>query len=123
MTEDKKEEQLNKDKPTDSASQTESDEISSSDQTTELPEANFLQLVFLLGTQALYGLGAIPNPVTKKTEPDLLVAKFNIDLLNMLQEKTKGNLTEGEAKGLEELLFDLRMRYVVAVKEPQESSQ
>ncbi len=77
-----------------------------------MPEASFLQLSFLLGAQAMQSLGIIPNPLTNKTEVDLLLAKFNIDLLEMLKEKTKGNLSPDEEKGFQELLFNLRMLYV-----------
>jgi hypothetical protein len=77
-----------------------------------IPEASFLQLSFLLGAQAMQSLGIIPNPLTQKTEIDLILAKFNIDLLEMLKVKTKGNLTVDEEKGFQELLFNLRMLYV-----------
>jgi len=84
---------------------------------TKLPEANFAQLVFLLGAGAMQQLGIVPNPLSGKNEVDLQVAKFSIDLLSVLQEKTKSNLSEKENKMLEDLLFDLRMRYVNAVQE------
>ena len=60
------------------------------------------------------GLGLVENPISKKREPDLDQAKFTIDTLEMLQEKTQGNLSEGEASALHGLLYDLRMRYVQA---------
>ena len=83
----------------------------------KLPEASFAQLVFLLGAQAMQQLGAAPNPLNGKTEVDLPVAKFSIDLLTVLQEKTKGNLSEKENQMLDGLLFDLRMQFVTASKE------
>ena len=83
----------------------------------KLPEANFAQLVFLLGAQAMQQLGAMPNPASGKTEVDLKVAQFSIDLLSVLQEKTKGNLSDKENQMLDELLFDLRMRFVTVSKE------
>ena len=108
MTEEKKDEQQKipdeTAKPPDSA-----------DQERDIPEASFLQLSFLLGAQAMQSLGIIPNPITNKTEPDLVLAKFNIDLLEMLKEKTNGNLTSAENKGFEELLFNLRMLYIETV--------
>ncbi len=83
----------------------------------KLPEANFAQLVFLLGAQAMQQLGAVPNPLNGKNEVDLPVAQFSIDLLAILQEKTKGNLSEKENQMLDDLLFDLRMHFVTASKE------
>ena len=61
-------------------------------------------------------LGGNPDPVTGKTEKDLPLAKQTIDILGMLQEKTRGNLTADEGKLLENLLADLRWRYVREAK-------
>ncbi|MFB3894770.1 MAG: DUF1844 domain-containing protein [bacterium] len=105
MNEDKKEETQKPVEP-----ETKSTEPEEKDRV--MPEASFLQLSFLLGAQAMQSLGVIPNPLTNKTESDLLLAKFNIDLLEMLKEKTKGNLAPEEEKGFQELLFNLRMLYV-----------
>ena len=90
---------------------------SSKNENPKLPEANFAQLVFLLGAQAMQQLGMVPNPLDGKIRVDLQVAKFSIDLLNILQERTKGNLSLKEEQMLEDLLFDLRMRFVTASKE------
>jgi hypothetical protein len=81
-----------------------------------LPEINFSTFVISLSTQALMNLGEIPNPLTNETEKDVPVAKQMIDILGMLQEKTRGNLDAGESKLLQDILFDLRMKYVEAVK-------
>jgi hypothetical protein len=75
-------------------------------------EASFAVLAVSLATQAALSLGDIPHPQTGKTEANLGNARFHIDLLEMLEAKTKGNLTQEEAKLLEGLLFDLRMRFV-----------
>lgn len=75
-------------------------------------EASFAVLAVSLATQAALNLGDMPNPQTGKAETKLGEARFHIDLLEMLQAKTKGNLSEEEAKLLEGLLFDLRMRFV-----------
>jgi hypothetical protein len=77
-----------------------------------LPPANFLMFVSSLATQAMVHLGAIPDPVTGQTAEDLDHAKYMIDLLEMLQEKTKGNLDDREAQTLKSILYDLRMTYV-----------
>jgi hypothetical protein len=61
-------------------------------------------------------LGEIANPLSGKNETDILVAKQMIDILAMLQEKTRNNLDTGEETLIEDVLFDLRMKYVEAVK-------
>jgi len=81
-----------------------------------LPEINFSTFVISLSTQALVHLGEIPNPLSGEVERDIPVAKQMIDILGMLREKSRGNLDQGEEKLMEEVLFDLRMRYVDAVK-------
>ncbi len=81
-----------------------------------LPEINFSTFVISLSTQALMHLGEIPNPLSGKEERDVPVAKQMIDILGMLQDKTRGNLNDGESKLIEGILFDLRMKYVEAVK-------
>ena len=76
-----------------------------------LPPGNFAALVSILVTQTLFALGAL-EVEGKKKEPDLELAKYNIDMLETIQEKTKGNLTEQEQKVLENTLNDVRMAYV-----------
>ncbi|HSF57624.1 MAG TPA: DUF1844 domain-containing protein [Candidatus Binatia bacterium] len=88
-----------------------------------LPEINFSTFVISLSTQALMHLGEIANPLSGKSEVDVPVAKQMIDILGMLQEKTRGNLDDGEARLMEDLLFDLRMKYVEAVKKKDRSVQ
>lgn len=91
-----------------------SEEKSATDET--LPEINFSTFVISLSTQALMHLGEIPNPLTGKVESDIGVAKQMIDIIGVLREKTRGNLDQGEEKLMDDVLFDLRMRYVEAVK-------
>ena len=79
-------------------------------------ESLFGILALSLCNAALVGLGEIPEPETGKAQKDLRVAKDNIDLLLMLQQKTKGNLTQEELELLESMLFDLRLKYVEASK-------
>ena len=81
-----------------------------------LPEINFSTFVISLSTQTLMHLGEIPDPLSGKVERDIPVAKQMIDIIGMLREKSRGNLDPGEEKLMEEVLFDLRMRYVEAVK-------
>jgi exonuclease V gamma subunit len=77
-----------------------------------LPPANFTLLVISLATQARMCLGDIEDPQSGKKQVDVELAKHNIDLLGMLEEKTQGNLSEQEKKLLDSVLYELRMRYV-----------
>jgi hypothetical protein len=85
------------------------EEMPSSD---DAGEVNFASFLISLGSQAFMHLGELPNPMTQKREKDIAAAKQMIDLLGMLQTKTKGNLTGEEERLLQQLLFDLRLRYV-----------
>ncbi len=77
-----------------------------------LPEGNFAALVSMLTTQAFFALGLLQVKGQEKKEPDLEMAKYNIDMLETLEEKTKGNLTKEEEAVLSNTLNDLRMGYV-----------
>jgi len=77
-----------------------------------LPEGNFAALVSMLTTQALFALGLLQVKGQEKKEPDLEMAKYNIDILETIQEKTKGNLTKEEETVLANTLNELRMGYV-----------
>jgi len=80
----------------------------------DLPPIDFTSLVFSLSTSAMVCLGLLPDPQTNEQQIDLGLAKQNIDILGMLQEKTKGNLDKDEEEFLENSLYDLRMRFVEA---------
>jgi len=86
--------------------------------TAEAPprEINFSLFISSLGMQTLMHLGEITNPFTKKKEKDLTQAKQTIDIISVLKDKTKGNLTEDESKILNSLLYELRMKYVKATE-------
>ncbi len=77
-----------------------------------LPEINFSSFILSLSSSALLHFGFIPDPITKKKERNLPMAKQTIDILGILEEKTKGNLTKDEEQLMENLLHDLRLRYV-----------
>ena len=79
---------------------------------------SFLSLVMSLASNAATNLGMMPHPVTGETEVDLQTAKHWIDVLGMLEQKTKGNLDRQEAVTLENLLADLRMQYVSFTNAP-----
>lgn len=78
----------------------------------ELPPADFQYLVLFLATQAMLCLGEQPDPSTGDRIQNLPAAKHTIDLLGVIHEKTKGNLTDDESQLLDNMLYDLRMRYV-----------
>ncbi len=77
-----------------------------------MPQGNFAALVSMLTTQALFALGLIRVRGEEEHEPDLEMARYNIDMLETLAEKTKGNLTPQEQKMLKDTLGDLRMGFV-----------
>jgi hypothetical protein len=79
-----------------------------------LPEVNFNSLIFSLSSSALLHLGEIADPHTGEKKKDIPLAKHSIDIIAMLKDKTKGNLTEEEQKFVESILADLRWRYVRA---------
>lgn len=81
-------------------------------------EIDFYTFILSLGSSAFVHLGDAPHPETGKVEPNLLLAKQTIDILGMLQEKTRGNLTSEEEKVLQTLLSDLRLRFVTRSTEP-----
>lgn len=82
------------------------------------PALDFNALVLSLGSSAIVHLGEAPDPTSgkKPEKPDFDMAQQSIDLLAMLQEKTRGNLSPEEARFLENMLFDLRMLYVQVSK-------
>ncbi|MCD5398060.1 DUF1844 domain-containing protein [candidate division NPL-UPA2 bacterium] len=78
-----------------------------------LPEPDFSTFISGLGMQALLLLGELSDPQAKeKVNPDYQQARYIIDLIDMLRKKTEGKLTPEEANLMENLLYDLRMRYL-----------
>jgi len=88
-----------------------------------LPQGNFAALVSMLTTQALFALGLIQVKGQEDRQPDLEMARYNIDLLETLQEKTKGNLTEAEEKVLKNTINEIRMGYVKVADKTSQNSQ
>jgi hypothetical protein len=83
------------------------------DQLGDLPKVDFSTFVLSLGTTALYQLGVMSNPASGEVaDPDPLIAQQTIDTLEMLRDKTRGNLDEEERKLIDSLLYELRMRFV-----------
>ena len=81
-----------------------------------LPAVDFHTFVLSLGSSALLHLGELEPPEGGQPEKDLALAKHTIDILTMLETKTRGNLSAAEEKLMESLLYDLRLRYVNASK-------
>ena len=77
-----------------------------------LPKIDFSTFVFSINSSALVQLGYIEDPVSGQKTKNLPLAKQTIDLLAMLEEKTRGNLTSDEANILTNILYELRMLYV-----------
>ena len=75
-------------------------------------EASFSMLVMSIASSALISLGLSPDPSTGKSHPDKQVARFNIDLLTMLKEKTKNNLNTEEQDLLNHILQDLQLKFL-----------
>jgi hypothetical protein len=77
-----------------------------------MPEVTFSAFVMSLNTSALYHLGELADPDTGKKNANLELARHAIDTLAVLEEKTKGNLTEEEAELLKNILYDIKIRFV-----------
>ena len=79
-------------------------------------QASFSVLVMSLASSASFSMGLVPHPETGEKKVDLELAKFNIDLLMILQEKTRGNLSSEEKLLLEAVLTDLQTQYIQSKK-------
>ena len=88
-----------------------------------LPKPEFLQLIQMFMYQSLIALGQAPNPITQKTETDLEAAKHHIGFLEIIEEKTKGNLSETEAKYLKDCLHQCRLSFVSVSKGPASEAE
>jgi len=77
-----------------------------------LPKGDLAALISMLTTQAFFSMGAFKIEGQEEREPDLELARYNIDMLETLEEKTKGNLSEQEEKVLKDTLNQVRMAYV-----------
>ena len=82
------------------------------DRPADLPEINFSTFVISLSSSVMIHLGMAPDPMSGETRRELALAKQTIDILGMLKEKTKGNLSKEEEQLFQSLLSDLRLRYV-----------
>ncbi len=82
-----------------------------------LPEVNFSALIFSLTSSALLALGEIADPQTGETRVDHPMAKHSIDIISMLKEKTAGNLDKEEQQFIDNMLTDLRLKFVKSVND------
>lgn len=111
---EKAEDKAEKDKPVEPESKEPKKDSSPGDGEAEacLPEINFPTFIMSLNASALFNLGVLENPATGKKEKNLPLAKQTIDILCMLEEKTRGNLSKDEDLMLKNILYDLRIIYV-----------
>jgi hypothetical protein len=84
-----------------------------------LPEGDFAALLSMLFTQTLFSLGFLQVKGQEKRAPDLALAKYNIDMLETLEAKTKGNLNDEEKQAITSALNELRMVYVKVAGQPE----
>ncbi len=77
-----------------------------------MPQVTFSTFILSMSSSALVQLGEVPDPASGAKHQDKLMAKHSIDLLDMLKEKTRGNLDAQEEQMLESILFELKMKYV-----------
>ena len=89
----------------------------------ELWQVNFTNFVNGLGLECLVALGKIENPLTKNKEPNFKQVRYIVDTLDMIKEKTKGNLSSDEEKFLDELVVYLKMLYVETQGKAQDKTQ
>ena len=109
--------QLSEDEAQDHDTQSEAKQAASPQGQAQQPfQIDFSTFIMSLTSSAFYHLGDIADPETGKTETNLPAVQQTIDMLIMLKEKTQGNLTEEEAKLLEQLVYELQMKFVAKSK-------
>ncbi len=87
------------------------------DQRGSAPAIDFTTLVMSFASAALVSMGRVPDPAVGTVQKNLVIAQQNIDIIHLLHEKTKGNLTADEERLMDQVLYELRMSYVDATKE------
>jgi len=111
-TREEPEPEADRQKPADSPADARTEKGPADGEEAPLPEMNFAGFILSLSTTAMFHFGDFPDPVTREAKRNLVAAKQTIDILNILETKTKGNLDEDEKQLLEGILYELRMRYV-----------
>lgn len=84
-------------------------------------EASFVTLAMSIASSAVMSMGLAPDPNDNKVKKNLQMARFNIDLLDMLEQKTKGNLVKEEEDFMKQVLSDLKMKFVEVSQNDKES--
>jgi hypothetical protein len=84
---------------------------------TQVQDFGFSSLILMFRTSGLIGLGEIPDPLAEEARKDLTQVKHSIFLLEVLKEKTKGNLTSNEEEILDAVLYELRTKYLQEIKD------
>jgi len=77
-----------------------------------IPGASFVELINMIAMQAMVGMGGMAGPGGERIPPNLEIAKHYVDMLQVLEDKTKNNLTEDEKTLLDQVLYEIRMRFV-----------
>lgn len=95
---------------------TENNVIKTGDPDKDFPALDFSTFILSLSTSVLMSLGVLENPVTRKTEKEPAAAKQTIDLISLLKDKTRGNLTNEEQNLVDDVLKELRLWYVKATE-------
>lgn len=112
---DSKEKEDVKEPPKEEAKEAVTPEDAASQETVrdfQMPKITFATFIFSLNTSVLMHLGVIEDPVTGEKAKNLPIAKQTIDILGMMEEKTRGNLSKDEESMLKNILYDLRILYV-----------
>ncbi|MEA3221683.1 MAG: DUF1844 domain-containing protein [Thermodesulfobacteriota bacterium] len=101
-------------KPTDNSETSQTQETSDEK---SLPKIDFPTLIMSLASASIISMGKVPDPQTGKTVKNLRLAQQNIDIVSMLEEKTRGNLTDQEQDLIKNVLYELKLGFVDATKE------
>jgi hypothetical protein len=109
---DKRSSQISEDEAHSIPDDSSAEEASSGTEKDQSFQIDFSTFVFSLTSSAFYNLGDMPDPITGKTETNLPAVQQTIDMLSMLKEKTKGNLTPEETKLMEQMIYELQIKYV-----------
>jgi hypothetical protein len=112
---DKRSSQISEDEAQSIADDSPKEEASSEEESQSF-QIDFSTFVFSLTSSAFYNLGDMPDPTTGKVEINLPAVQQTIDMLNMLKAKTKGNLTSEETKLMDQMIYELQIKYVEKTK-------
>jgi Domain of unknown function (DUF1844) len=81
------------------------------------PTIDFTTLIMSFASASMISMGIVPDPATGTNQKNLIIAQQNIDIITVLKEKTKGNLTQEEDQLIDQILYELRMHYIEALKD------